>query len=147
MHLFVYSTNQNVSVTVIVLIMRSQFYDKRHFMKSLLSIIQKKMCLAWWWPTNKVETRCTKNNYILLFFTVAPCNSVLQSTLFIQLMYNYIALKKAKIYIKFYMRGAATCFGFSQPLSGSYYMCFAEVISINNQLQYVVYKNLFGLGI
>jgi len=45
-----------------------------------------------------------------------------------------------KIYIKIYMRGAATCFGFSQPSSGSYYMCFAKVISINNQLKYVVYR-------
>jgi len=25
------------------------------------------------------------------------------------------------------MRGAPTCFGFSQPSSGSYYMCFAKV--------------------
>ena len=32
------------------------------------------------------------------------------------------------------MRGAATCFGFSQPSSGSHYMCFAKVLSINNQL-------------
>jgi len=39
--------------------------------------------------------------------------------------------KNAKMYIKIYMRGAPTCFGFSQPSSGSYYMCFAEVISIN----------------
>jgi hypothetical protein len=36
------------------------------------------------------------------------------------------------------MRGAATCFGFSQPSSGSYYMCFAKVIYINNQLKYVL---------
>ena len=36
------------------------------------------------------------------------------------------------------MRGAATCFGFSQPSAGSYYMCFAKVIIINNQLKYVV---------
>jgi hypothetical protein len=34
--------------------------------------------------------------------------------------------------VKIYMRGAATCFGFSQPLSGSYRMCFAKVIIINN---------------
>ena len=40
--------------------------------------------------------------------------------------------KNVKIYITIYMRGAATCFGFSQPSSGSYYMCFAKVISINN---------------
>ena len=39
--------------------------------------------------------------------------------------------KNVKIYIKIYMRGAATCFGFSQPSSGSYCMCFARVISIN----------------
>jgi len=38
------------------------------------------------------------------------------------------------------MRGAPTYFGFSQPSSGSYYMCFAEVININNQLKYVVYR-------
>jgi len=38
------------------------------------------------------------------------------------------------------MRGAATCFGNSQPSSGSYCMCFAKVISINNQLKYVVYR-------
>ena len=34
------------------------------------------------------------------------------------------------------MRGDPTCFGFSQPSSGSYYMCFAKVISLNNQLKY-----------
>jgi len=33
------------------------------------------------------------------------------------------------------MRDAPTCFGFPQPLSGSYYMCFAKVIIINNQLK------------
>jgi hypothetical protein len=42
--------------------------------------------------------------------------------------------------VKIYMRGAPTCFGFSQPPSGSYYMCFAKVVSINNQLKYVVYR-------
>jgi hypothetical protein len=36
--------------------------------------------------------------------------------------------KNVKIYIKIYKRGAATCFGFSQPSSGSYCMCFAKVI-------------------
>ena len=48
--------------------------------------------------------------------------------------------KNVKIYIKIYMRGPLTCFGFSQPSSGSYYMCFAnaKVISINNQIKYVV---------
>ena len=40
--------------------------------------------------------------------------------------------KNVKIYIKIYMRGAATCFGFSQPSSGSYCMCFAKVIIFNN---------------
>ena len=40
--------------------------------------------------------------------------------------------KNVKIYIKIYMRGAATCFGFSQPSSGGYCMCFAKVISTNN---------------
>jgi hypothetical protein len=45
--------------------------------------------------------------------------------------------KNVKIYITIYMRGAPTCFGFSQPSSGSYYMCFVKVISINNQLKYV----------
>jgi len=48
--------------------------------------------------------------------------------------------KNVKIYIKIYMRGAPPCFGFSQPSSGSYYMCFAKVISINNQLKYVIYR-------
>ena len=48
--------------------------------------------------------------------------------------------KNVKIYIKIYMRGAVTCFGFSQPSSGSHCMCFAKVISINNQLKYVVYR-------
>ena len=38
--------------------------------------------------------------------------------------------------IKIYMRVAPTCFRFSQPSSGSYYMCFAEV----NQLKYVIYR-------
>jgi hypothetical protein len=42
--------------------------------------------------------------------------------------------------VKIYMRGAATCFGFLQPSSGSYCMCCAKVISINNQLKYVVYR-------
>jgi len=37
------------------------------------------------------------------------------------------------------MTGAATCFGSSQPSSGSYYMCFTKVIIINNQLKYVVF--------
>jgi len=37
------------------------------------------------------------------------------------------------------MQGAPTCFGFSQPSSGSYYMCFAKVININNHLKYVFY--------
>jgi len=48
--------------------------------------------------------------------------------------------KNVKIYIKIYLRGAPTCFDFSQPSSGSYYMCFAKVVSINNQLKYVVYR-------
>jgi len=48
--------------------------------------------------------------------------------------------KNVKIYIKIYMTGAATCFAFSQPSLGSYCMCFAKVISINNQLKYVVYR-------
>ena len=48
--------------------------------------------------------------------------------------------KNVKIYIKIYMRGAPTCFGFSQPSSGSYYMCFVKVICINNQLKYIVYR-------
>jgi hypothetical protein len=43
--------------------------------------------------------------------------------------------KNVKIYIKMYMRSAPTCFGFSQPSSGSYYMCFAKVTSVNNQLK------------
>ena len=42
--------------------------------------------------------------------------------------------------VKIYMRSAPTCFGFSQPSSGSYNMCFAKVININNQLKYVVYR-------
>ena len=42
------------------------------------------------------------------------------------------AKNNVKIYIKIYMRGAATCFGFSQPSSVSYCMCFAKVIIINN---------------
>ena len=42
--------------------------------------------------------------------------------------------KNVKIYIKIYMRGAATCFGFLLSSSGNYCMCFAKVISINNQL-------------
>jgi hypothetical protein len=42
--------------------------------------------------------------------------------------------------VKIYMRGAPTCFGFSQWSSGSYYMCFAKVTSINNQWKYVSCK-------
>jgi hypothetical protein len=41
--------------------------------------------------------------------------------------------------VKIYMRYAPTCFGFSQPPSGSYYMCFAKVISVNNQLKHSGY--------
>ena len=48
--------------------------------------------------------------------------------------------KNVKIYIEIYMRVAATCFGFSQPSSGSYYMGVAKVISVNNKLKYVVYR-------
>jgi hypothetical protein len=48
--------------------------------------------------------------------------------------------KNVKIYIKIYMRGAPTCFGFSQPSSESYYLCFAKVMSINNQLKYAIYR-------
>ena len=33
--------------------------------------------------------------------------------------------------VKIYMRGAATCFGFPQPSSGSYCMCFAKGVIIN----------------
>jgi len=47
--------------------------------------------------------------------------------------------KNVKIYTKIYMRGASTCFDFSQPSSESYYMCFAKVMSINNPLKYDVY--------
>jgi hypothetical protein len=36
------------------------------------------------------------------------------------------------------MRGAATCFGFLQPSSGSSYMCFAKVTSITNQLNILI---------
>jgi len=46
--------------------------------------------------------------------------------------------KNVKICIKIYVRGAATCFSFPQTSSGSYYMCFAKVISIDNQLKYIV---------
>ena len=47
--------------------------------------------------------------------------------------------KNVKFFVKIYMRVAATCFGFLWPSSGSYYMCLAKVIIINNQLKYVVY--------
>jgi len=47
--------------------------------------------------------------------------------------------KNVKIYSKIYMKDAPTCFGFSQPSSGSYYMCFGKVTDINNQLKYDVY--------
>jgi hypothetical protein len=41
--------------------------------------------------------------------------------------------KNVEIYINIYMRAAAaTYFGVSQPSSGSYNMCFAKVININN---------------
>jgi hypothetical protein len=42
-----------------------------------------------------------------------------------------VCSKNVKIYVKIYIRGAATYFGFLQPSSGSYSMCFAKVISIN----------------
>ena len=44
--------------------------------------------------------------------------------------------------VKIYMRGALTCFSFPQPSSGCYYMYFAKVISINNQLKYVILLTL-----
>jgi hypothetical protein len=43
--------------------------------------------------------------------------------------------KNIKIYIKIYMRGAPTCYGFPQPSSGSYYMCFAKVITTNESIK------------
>jgi hypothetical protein len=46
--------------------------------------------------------------------------------------------------IKIYIKGAATCFGFLQPSSGSYCMCFATVISIDNQLKYMIYFTAIG---
>jgi len=52
--------------------------------------------------------------------------------------------KNVNIYIKIYTRGVPTCFGFSQPSSGSYCMCFAKVININNQLKYVL-RHLLGI--
>ena len=54
--------------------------------------------------------------------------------------------KNVKIYIKIYMRGAATCFGFLQPSSGSYYVCLAKVIIINNQLKYVFTESVRSSG-
>jgi hypothetical protein len=48
--------------------------------------------------------------------------------------------KNVKFYTKIYMRGAATCFCFPQPSSDSYCMCCVKVVSINNQLKYVVYR-------
>jgi hypothetical protein len=54
--------------------------------------------------------------------------------------------KNVKIYIKIYMRGAATCFGFSQPPSGSYCMCIAKVTGFNNQLKYVVTESVWSSG-
>jgi len=48
--------------------------------------------------------------------------------------------KIVKFYVTIYMRGAPTCFGFLQPSSGSYYMCFAKVINIDNRLKYIVYR-------
>jgi hypothetical protein len=60
---------------------------------------------------------------------------------FIYLTYVQLnCFKNVKIYIKICMRGVPTCFGFSQPSSGSYYMFFAKVISINSNLKYVVYR-------
>ena len=79
--------------------------------------------------------------WFAIIFTVVPCILILQSLLFIQLMHNQIALQNVKICIKIYMRGVPTCFGFSQPSSGSYYMCFAQVMISSNQLKYVVYRN------
>jgi hypothetical protein len=49
-------------------------------------------------------------------------------------IYPTDAQQNVKVYIKIYMKSAATCFGFPQPLSVSYYICSATVNSINNQL-------------
>jgi len=38
------------------------------------------------------------------------------------------------------MRGASTCFSFLQPPSGSYCMCFEKLISVKNQLKYIIYR-------
>ena len=46
--------------------------------------------------------------------------------------------KNVKIYIKIYMRGAPTCFGFLQPSSGSHCMCFSKVIKYYNYIIYYI---------
>ena len=88
-----------------------------------------------------IDFRCASLSCALFLcvFSKHPSIIICQSLLFIQLLHNQIALKMLKIYIKIYMRGAPTCFGFSQPSSGSYYMCFAKVISINPQATNVIY--------
>jgi len=53
--------------------------------------------------------------------------------------------KNVKIYIKIYMRGAATCFGFPHPSLGSYCICFVKVISINNY-NYIIIIIIFTIN-
>ena len=52
-----------------------------------------------------------------------------------------LLLKNVKIYIK----NAPTCFGL-KPSSGSYHSCFAKVVTLNNQLKYVVVESLRSCG-
>jgi hypothetical protein len=64
--------------------------------------------------------------FTLFFFTLDTIESFIYPT-----NAQLDCSKNVKIYIKMYIRGAPTCFDFSQPSSGSYYMCFPKVISIN----------------
>ena len=66
---------------------------------------------------------------------VSDCNMFIASSI-----YPTDAQLECSKNVKIYMKSAPTCFGFSHPSSGSYYMCFAKVMNINNQLKHVVYR-------
>jgi hypothetical protein len=86
--------------------------------------------------------------YVLSKFNITLCHFFHSCTMHLDTIESFIyptdaqldLSKNVKIYIKIYMKGAPTCFGSSQPSSGSYYVCFAKDTSINNQLIYVVYS-------
>jgi hypothetical protein len=97
---------------------------------------------------NKAEAAVTsrsRQNYVQINYRIIILQTDSQDcTVHLHTIESFIYPTDAQLdcskNVKIYMRGAPTCFSFSHPSSGSYYMCFAKVISINIQLKYVNYR-------